>query len=104
MPGQRAGYHPTSAWFILGEIVRRVDGRPFARYVREAIFAPLGMHDCFIGMGGADFEQTDRGHMGASNLWNIQCLCDDEDPLSSELAATSFESAVAIAFWGDVPT
>ncbi|QDV09924.1 putative FAD-binding dehydrogenase [Planctomycetes bacterium Poly30] len=36
---------------------------------------------------GADFEQTDEGHMGASNLWNIQCLCEDEDPLSSELEA-----------------
>ncbi|MEM8710533.1 MAG: FAD-dependent oxidoreductase [Planctomycetota bacterium] len=36
---------------------------------------------------GADFEQTDKGHMGASNLWNIQCLCEDEDPLSSELEA-----------------
>lgn len=36
---------------------------------------------------GADFEQTEKGHMGASNLWNIKCLCEDEDPLSSELTA-----------------
>ena len=36
---------------------------------------------------GADFDQTPTGHMGASNLWNIQCLCEDEDPLSSELEA-----------------
>jgi hypothetical protein len=36
---------------------------------------------------GADFEQTDLGHMGASNLWNIQCLCEDEEPLASELEA-----------------
>jgi hypothetical protein len=36
---------------------------------------------------GAKYEQTEEGHMGASNLWNIQCLCEDEDPLSSELAA-----------------
>lgn len=36
---------------------------------------------------GADFEQTDTRHMGASNLWNIQCLCQDEEPLSSELQA-----------------
>ena len=35
---------------------------------------------------GADHEVTQTGHMGASNLWNIQCLCEDEDPLSSELA------------------
>ena len=49
-PGAKAGYHPTSGWFILGEIVRRVDGRPFERYVRDEIFLPLGMNDCWVGM------------------------------------------------------
>ena len=49
-PGKKAGYHPYSAWFVLGEIIRRLDGRPFEQYAREAIFAPLGMHDCFVGM------------------------------------------------------
>ena len=29
VPGKRAGYHPYSSWFVLGELVRRVDGRPF---------------------------------------------------------------------------
>lgn len=47
--GEKAGYHPTSSWFILGEIVRRVTGRAFDRFVREDIFEPLGMEDCFIG-------------------------------------------------------
>ena len=40
-------------------------------------------------LGGADFKQTERGHMGASNLWNIKCLCEDEDPLSTELQAAT---------------
>ncbi|MGI9429098.1 MAG: FAD-dependent oxidoreductase [Bythopirellula sp.] len=35
----------------------------------------------------ADFDQTDKKHMGASNLWNIKCLCEDEEPLASELQA-----------------
>lgn len=47
-PGKKAGYHAYSAWFLLGEIVRRLDGRPFDRYVREAIFLPLGMRDCHV--------------------------------------------------------
>ncbi|UCD76895.1 MAG: FAD-dependent oxidoreductase [Phycisphaerales bacterium] len=38
-------------------------------------------------LAGADFEVTQTGHMGASNLWNIKCLCEDEDPLASELEA-----------------
>ncbi len=50
VPGRKAGYHHASSWFLLGEVVRRLDGRPFARYVREEIFAPLGMLDCWIGM------------------------------------------------------
>lgn len=50
VPGQKAGYHLASSWFVLGEIVQRLDGRPFPRYVREAIFEPLGMEDSWIGM------------------------------------------------------
>ncbi len=49
-PGRRAGYHAVSSWFVIGEIVRRVDGRHYRDYVREAIFAPLGMRDSWVGM------------------------------------------------------
>lgn len=55
-PGVHAGYHPTSSMFILGEIVRRCDGRAFDRYVREEIFLPLGMRDCWIGMPVEQFR------------------------------------------------
>jgi len=50
-------------------------------------------------MVGADFDQTDTGHMGASNLWNIQCLCEDSDPLSSELAAAVAEATFPRCEW-----
>ena len=50
VPGRKAGYHHASSWFLLGEVVRRLDGRPFARYAREEIFAPLGMADSWVGM------------------------------------------------------
>ncbi len=49
-PGRRAGYHLASSWFVLGELVRRIDGREISRYVRDEIFEPLGMDDCWIGM------------------------------------------------------
>jgi CubicO group peptidase (beta-lactamase class C family) len=49
-PGERARYDSTNNWFLLGEIVRRVDGRPFENYVRDEIFLPLGMNDSWIGM------------------------------------------------------
>lgn len=28
----------------MGEVVQRIDGRPYNQYVRDAIFLPLGMH------------------------------------------------------------
>ena len=55
-PGRRAAYHVRSSWFLLGEIVRVADGRPFERYVREELFLPLAMPDCWIGMPGSRFD------------------------------------------------
>jgi CubicO group peptidase (beta-lactamase class C family) len=50
VPGQTAGYHPLTSWYILGEIVRRLDGRTFDQYVREEIFLPLEMNDSWLGI------------------------------------------------------
>ncbi len=55
-PGEKAGYHMASSWFMLGEVVRRVSGIPFDHYVREAIFEPLGMRDSWVGMPAERFE------------------------------------------------
>ena len=49
-PGKKAGYHLSSSWFILGELVRRIDGRHFRQFVREEVFEPLGMLDSWVGM------------------------------------------------------
>jgi CubicO group peptidase (beta-lactamase class C family) len=49
-PGARAGYHLSCGMTILAEIVHRVDGRRFETYVRDEVFAPLGMDDCWVGM------------------------------------------------------
>jgi CubicO group peptidase (beta-lactamase class C family) len=55
-PGEDAGYHLASSWFILGEVVRRIDGRHFRRYVREELFEPLGMVDSWVGMPAERFH------------------------------------------------
>jgi CubicO group peptidase (beta-lactamase class C family) len=49
-PGEKAGYHRESSWFLLGELVQRLSGLPFTRYVRGRVFEPLGMANCWIGM------------------------------------------------------
>ena len=50
VPGEKAGYHLATSWFILAELVRLSDGRPFSQYVREEIFERLGMSHSWIGM------------------------------------------------------
>lgn len=59
-PGHKAGYHMSSSWFLLGEVVRRLDGRHFRHYVRQEIFEPLGMNDSWIGMPEERFAAYGR--------------------------------------------
>ncbi|MEM1354128.1 MAG: serine hydrolase domain-containing protein [Planctomycetota bacterium] len=55
--GQGAGYHVQTSWFILGELVRLVDGRTIDTYVREEVFLPLGMLDSWLGMPTDVYER-----------------------------------------------
>jgi CubicO group peptidase (beta-lactamase class C family) len=49
-PGTDAAYHPSSGWKVLGAIVQRVDGRPIDRYLRDEVFAPLGVDNMRLGI------------------------------------------------------
>ncbi|HEY1922505.1 MAG TPA: serine hydrolase domain-containing protein, partial [Tepidisphaeraceae bacterium] len=52
IPGTTAGYHAFTTWYILGEIIRRLDPthRPYEKFVAEEIFRPLEMTDCFFAL------------------------------------------------------
>jgi CubicO group peptidase (beta-lactamase class C family) len=56
-PGKTAGYHPRPSWFILGELVQRATDQPLPEYLREKLFEPLGMADCFVGIPENIYEQ-----------------------------------------------
>ena len=71
-PGTAAGYHGLSGWSILGEIVRRVDGRPIEVYLDEEIFKPLGMKDSSLGVTEA------RANELGDRLSRISVKTDDE--------------------------
>jgi CubicO group peptidase (beta-lactamase class C family) len=49
-PGSRAGYHSTSGWYVLAEVLRRVDGRGIDRFLADEFFGPLGMRDSHLGI------------------------------------------------------
>ncbi|MBW3669858.1 MAG: beta-lactamase family protein [Actinobacteria bacterium] len=48
VPGERAAYQPKGTFLVLAELVRLVDGRPFAEYLRDEIFRPLDMVDSWL--------------------------------------------------------
>lgn len=49
-PGTRSEYHAVTYGWIVGEVARRVDGRPLQQLIREEICEPLGMSNLFIGI------------------------------------------------------
>jgi CubicO group peptidase (beta-lactamase class C family) len=48
-PGTRHGYHARTYGNLVGEVVRRIDGRSLGRYFREELAEPLGL-DFHIGL------------------------------------------------------
>lgn len=93
IPGEKAGYHLSSSWFILGELVRRLDGRPFGQYVRQEIFEPLGMNNSWLGMPAQNFQQygqsivpmfnTDKGSQQLIEFWSSEAGCTATRPGSN---------------------
>ena len=67
--------------------------------IRGKMFCDSTGDGCLGYLVGADYQQTDTGHMGASNLWNIKCLCEDEDALSSQLEAVCEEAKFPRCPW-----
>jgi len=49
-PGTDVGYHPLNYGWVLGEVVRRVDGRSLGRFLAEEVFAPIGMRQTWLGL------------------------------------------------------
>lgn len=58
--GETAGYHVSSSWFILGELIQRIDpqNRSFSRYLREEVCEPLGMSSTWNGMPDEFWSQN----------------------------------------------
>jgi CubicO group peptidase (beta-lactamase class C family) len=55
-PGQ-VGYHPVTWGWLVGELVRRVDGRSLGRFLREEIAEPLGL-DLHVGLGPGEEKRA----------------------------------------------
>ena len=56
-PGAQSGYHAITQGYLIGELVRRIDGRSIGTFFREEIATPLGA-DFHIGMDEQDFPRV----------------------------------------------
>jgi CubicO group peptidase (beta-lactamase class C family) len=83
-PGTKTGYHAFTVGWILGEVVRRIDGRSAARFVQEEICAPLGLKNLFLGI-------TDDVEPRVANL------VDAPQPADAAARPALFEKAIPAA-------
>ena len=56
-PGSQSGYHAITQGFLIGEVLRRIDGRTLGAYFREEIAIPLGA-DFHIGVPASEFARV----------------------------------------------
>jgi CubicO group peptidase (beta-lactamase class C family) len=90
-PGSKAAYHPSSGWYILGELARRIDGRPIDRLLRDEILRPLGMTGTYLGIPAA--EQAALG----ARLARIGIGKSERTPEADDAFIARFNSAEEIA-------
>jgi CubicO group peptidase (beta-lactamase class C family) len=55
-PNSMQGYHALTFGWLVGELIRRVDGRSVGQYFKEELAEPLGL-DFVIGMGDKDIAR-----------------------------------------------
>lgn len=48
-PGRFHAYHALTYGHLIGEVVRRVSGKPFSQFIQDEIAQPLGLPDFFVG-------------------------------------------------------
>ncbi len=68
-PGTRYEYHPTSAHWVLGELIERVTGMSCPDYIEERITGPLGLPRVL----GLDLDDT-------ADITQLQVVGDPPDP------------------------
>jgi CubicO group peptidase (beta-lactamase class C family) len=52
-PGSRSGYHAMTYGFLVGEVLRRIDGRTLGAFFRDEVAGPLGA-DFWIGLPASE--------------------------------------------------
>jgi CubicO group peptidase (beta-lactamase class C family) len=75
-PGSAHGYHVNTFGFLLGEIVRRIDGRSLGTYWRDEVAGPLRA-DFHIGLPASEEPRV------AEFLWTAPAPAEEEPPATT---------------------
>jgi CubicO group peptidase (beta-lactamase class C family) len=74
-PGTRFEYHPTSAHWVIAELIERLSGTDYLEFIRQRILAPLGLRRLQLGV-----PIEEQGDINDLETWG-------EPPTSAELEA-----------------
>ena len=61
-PGKIIAYHPRNFGWVIGELVRRIDGRPIRQFLDEEITGPLSMPDTYLGLPASLENRVSKIH------------------------------------------
>jgi len=57
-PGARTAYHSLTFGYIVGEILRRVDGRRIGQFLADEICAPLAINGAYLGVPDSELHRV----------------------------------------------
>ena len=97
-PGTRWSYS-NSGYVVLGLVVAKISGKPLAQFLRERIFAPLGMVQTLAyEKGKSEVSQRAFGHSKEGDAWKET----DQSPTSATLGDGGIYSSLNdLAKWDD---
>jgi CubicO group peptidase (beta-lactamase class C family) len=74
-PGATSDYHHLTQQWVCAELVRRLDGRDYADYVRAEITGPLGMPDTYLGLPSECEHRFARLHAtDGTDAWGLDIM------------------------------
>ncbi len=88
-PGERFDYN-NLAYDLLALVIEAASGQPFARFMREAVFGPLGMRDTRVIVAGERIPGRAIGY----RLGRRGVEVDDDDPLNNLVGAGGIASTL----------
>ncbi|CAI8045267.1 Beta-lactamase domain-containing protein 2 [Geodia barretti] len=62
-PGSTLSYHPINYGWVIAELVRRIDGPTFDRFIAEDLARPLQMEDTYVGLPAELEGRVSRIHL-----------------------------------------